>query len=86
MTTFSENAVDKNSWFLSANLVFSVTLFIYHLLVNHGVFRFKLPGVHHSENLYIKYHEQKICKNLLSQGSIEEHYLSKNVKIQFLGY
>ena len=42
-------------------------------------------GVHHSENLYIKYHEQKICEHLLSQGSIEEHYLSKNVKIQFWG-
>ena len=44
MTTFSENAVDKNSWFLGANLIFSVTLFIYHLLINPGVFRFKLPG------------------------------------------
>ena len=36
---------------------------------------------HHSENLSIRYYEQKFA-NLLSQGSIEQDYLSKSVKKQ----
>ena len=41
--------------------------------------------VHHSENLSIKYHN--LASNLLSQDSIEQDYLSKNVKKnQFLGF
>ena len=87
--TFSEDAVYWNKQFLTASLVFTVTLFIYHLVINPGVFRFKFPGVHrvvhHSENDSIKYHEQKFCKKFAFQGSIEQGYLSKHVKIQFLG-
>ena len=41
--------------------------------------------VHHSENDSIKYHEQKFCIKFAFQGSIEQDYLSKHVKIQFLG-
>ena len=41
---FFRNAVYWNSSFWTANLVFTVTLFIYHLEINPGVFRFKLPG------------------------------------------
>ena len=87
--TFSEDAVYWNKQFLTASLVFTVTLFIYHLVINPGVFRFKFPGVHrvvhHSENDSIKYHEQKFCIKFAFQGSIEQGYLSKHVKIQFLG-
>ena len=45
--TFSQNAFYLNSYFLSANLVFTVTLFIYLLAIkpnNTRVFRFKLSG------------------------------------------
>ena len=41
--------------------------------------------VHDSENDSIKYHEQKFCKKIDFQGSIEQDYLLKYVKIQFLG-
>ena len=86
---FSEDAVYWNSQFSTSNLVFTVTLFIYHLVINPGVFRFKFPGVHrvvhHSENDSIKYHEQKFCIKFAFQGSIEQDYLSKHVKIRFLG-
>ena len=53
--TFSEDAVYWNSQFSTTNLVFTVTLFIYHLEINHGVHRV----LHHSKNLFIKYHYQK---------------------------
>ena len=56
--TFSEDAFYWNSQFSTANLVFTATLFIYHLEINTRVFRFKLLGVHrvvhHSQNLSIK--------------------------------
>ena len=62
-TTFSQEPVYWNSYFSTVNLVF--TLFIYHLGINPGVFRFKYLGmhrvVHHSENHSIEYHEQKFC-------------------------
>ena len=74
--------------FSTVNPVFTVILFIYHLMINLGVFRFKFPGahivVHHSENDSMKYHEQKFCIKFAFQGSIEQDYLSKHVKIQFL--
>ena len=63
--TFSENAVYWNSWFSTANLVFTVKLFIYYLVFNPEIFRLKFLGVHrmlhHSKNRAIKYHEQKFC-------------------------
>ena len=41
-------------------------------------------GVHsvvqHSENLFIKYHDQKACIKIGFKGSMEQDYLSKNVK------
>ena len=74
--------------FSTVNPVFTVILSIYHLMINLGVFRFKFPGVHivvhHSENDSMKYHEQKFCIKFAFQGSIEQDYLSKHVKIQFL--
>ena len=33
--------------------------------------------MHYSENHSIKYHEQKFCKKIAFQGSIEQDYLSK---------
>ena len=86
---FSEDAVYWNSLIWAGNLVFTVIIFIYHLVINPGVFRFKFPGVHrvvhHWENHSIKYHEQKFCIKFAFHGSIEQDYLSKHVKIQFLG-
>ena len=41
--------------------------------------------VHYSENDSIEYHEQKFCMKVAFQGGIEHEYLSKHVKIQFLG-
>ena len=41
--------------------------------------------LHHSENLSIKYHEQKFLSTLLFQGSIEQGYQSNNVKNSVLG-
>ena len=86
---FSEVAVYWKMLFSTANFVFTVTLFIYRLVINPVVFRFKFPGVyrkvHHSENHSIKYYEQRFCIKLAFQGSIEQDYLSKYVKIQFLG-
>ena len=41
--------------------------------------------VHNSENHPIKYHEQKFCIKFAFPGSIDQEYLSKHVKIQFLG-
>ena len=43
-TTFSIDAVYWNSYFPTANLVFTVTLFIYYLVINPVVFKFKIPG------------------------------------------
>ena len=47
------------------------------------------PGVHrvvhHSENLSIKYHQQKFYLKFAFSGNIEQDYLSKNLKIPFLG-
>ena len=59
---------------------FSQLLFIYHLVINPGVFRFKFPSVHsrvvhHSENHSIKYHEQKCWIKFAFQGSIEQYYI-----------
>ena len=75
--------------FLTFNLVFTVTFFIYHLIITPRVFRFKFAGVervvHHSENNSIKCHEQKLCIKFAFHVSIEQEYLSKHVKIQFLG-
>ena len=48
---------------MTTNLVFTVTLFIYHLVFKPGVFRFNHP---------IKYHEQKFCIKFAFQGSIEK--------------
>ena len=44
--TFSEDAVYWNSQFSIANFIFTVTRFIYRLVISPGVFRFKFPGVH----------------------------------------
>ena len=41
---FSGDTVYWNSQFSTANLVFTVTLFIYHLVNDPGVFKFKIPG------------------------------------------
>ena len=43
---FSEDAVYWKMLFSTANLVFAVTLFIYRLVINPGVFRFKFLGVY----------------------------------------
>ena len=81
---FSEDAVYWKMLFSTANLVFTVSLFIYRLVINPGVFRFKFSGVyrkmHHSENHSMKYYEQKFCIKLAFQGSIKQGYLSKHVK------
>ena len=70
---FSEDTVYWKMLFSTANLVFTVSLFIYRLVINPGVFRFKFPGVyrkvHHSENRSMKYYEQKFCIKLAFQGS-----------------
>ena len=39
---FPEDAFFWNSRFWTVNLVFTVTLSIYHLVINHAVFRLKL--------------------------------------------
>ena len=74
--------------FSTANLIFTVTLFIYYLVINPGVFRFKFRGVyrvvHDSENHSIKYHEKFYIK-FAFQDTIEQDYLFKHVKIQLLG-
>ena len=41
---FSGDAVYKNSKFPTANLVFTVTLFIYYLVISPGNVKFKIPG------------------------------------------
>ena len=67
----------------------AATLFIYHLVINPGVFRYKFPGVHivvhHTKNHSIKYYEQKFCIKFAFQGSNEQDYLLKHVKNLFLG-
>ena len=70
--TFSEDVVYWNSWFSTANLVFKVTLF-----------RSKFPGVHRM--VQNEQNEQKFYIKFAFQGIIEQDYLPKHVKIQFLG-
>ena len=79
--------------FSTANLFFTVTLFIYHLVISHtntGVFTLKLPSQAQSGcttqiTFLLNAMNKNLAPNLLSQGSIELEYLSKNVKnIQFL--
>ena len=79
--------------FSTANLFFTVTLFIYHLVISHantGVFTLKLPSQAQSGCttqiiFLLNAMNKNLAPNLLSQGSIELEYLSKNVKnIQFL--
>ena len=87
--TFSQDAVYWNSLFSTANLVFTVTLFIYHLVINSGVFRFKFPAVHgvvqHSENHSIKHHEQKFRIKFAFQSSIEQTLYRNMWKLSFWG-
>ena len=90
--TFSEDAVFYDSWFSTANLVFTVTLSIYHLVFNPtniGVLRLKLRAgtqmVHHSENFSVNTMKKYFASNLLSQGSNERDYLLKDVKSSVFG-
>ena len=63
-----------------------ITLSFYYLVINPtntGVFRLKLPGDVQSgprENLSTNTINKNFAPNLLSQGSIGQNYLSKNVK------
>ena len=78
--TFPEDTFFWNSWFSTANLVFTVTLFIYRLVINHtntGVFRLKLPEGPRNNFLLIPW--TKILLQICL-GSIEQDYLSKNIK------
>ena len=78
--------------FSAANLVFTPTLFIYDLVISHtdiGVFTLKLPSVAQSGCttqiiFLLNTMNKKFASNLLSQGSIEQEYLSKNLENQFL--
>ena len=91
--TSSEDAVFQNSSFATANLVFTVTLSIYHLAIsstNTGVFRpLNTQGFTDScttqktfpLNTMTKHFESK----LLSQGSIELDNLMKNAKMFCFG-
>ena len=68
--------------FSTANFVFTVTLFIYRLVINAGVFRFRFSGVyrkvHHSENHSMKYYEQKFYINLLFRVALNRT-ISRNM-------
>ena len=68
---------------MTANLVFTVTLSIYRLVINlfnAGGFRLKLPQAC-TENISINTIDKNFASNLLFQGSIEQNYLSDNKKI-----
>ena len=78
IAAFPEDAIFWSKEFSTANLVFTVTLSIYHFVINptnFGVLRLKLPGGAQSDCT-----SQKIIllipstKILLSQGGIEQDY------------
>ena len=70
--------------FLTAKLAFIVTVFIYQVInpINTRAFRLKLPRGAQSGTPLRKSPliTKNFASNLLSQGSIEEDYLSKNLK------
>ena len=88
--TFSDDELHfrKSNFRLIDNLVFKVTFTIYHLLIdstNTGVFRHKLSGGAQSgcttqKIFLLNTMNRNFASNLLSQGSIEQDYLPKNVK------
>ena len=78
--------------FSTANLVFTPTLFIYDLVISHtdiSVFTLRLASGAQSARttqtiFLLNTMNKKFASNLLSQGSIEQEYLSKNLENQFL--
>ena len=72
--------------FLTAKLAFIVTVFIYQVInpINTRAFRLKLPrGAQSGKPLRkspLITMTKNFASNLLSQGSIEQDYLSKNLK------
>ena len=72
----------------TANLVYTVTLSIYHLVINltnSRDFRLKLPkgaqsGAPFRIFFLLNTMNESLAPNLLSQGIIEQDYLSKNIK------
>ena len=68
--------------FLTAKLAFTVTVFIYQVVnpINTRAFRLKLPRGTPLRKSPLITKTKNFASNLLSQGSIEQDYLSKNLK------
>ena len=66
---FSEDAVYWKMLFSTANLVFTVSLFIYRLVINPGVFRFKLSGVYRKMHYLSKHVKQVLSDGVFFESS-----------------
>ena len=64
--TFSEDVDFLNSYFSTANLAFRVALSIGYLVINPTT---NTGVLHHSQNIFIKYHKQNYLLNNMKRFS-----------------